>query len=306
MKQTECWLPVNGIEEFVMEFEREDAPVLIYLHGGPGESMIPFAGKFGREIDFATVVWYDQRGTGRTWMKNQDPDSISVENMLEDLHQTIAYVKEKYNADKVWLLGHSWGSYLGSRYAQMYPEDLYGYIGVGQVVNLKEGEKTGFEHLKEKITSPDEQDQALLDKIKNYPDLMTPDNLYDQLLSERALAQKYGSTYPQETVMGMLQESGTCTGMDMEAMQHLTQNLPLMLHLMENTLEDTVQYQVPVHYILGEEDWQVPTVCAVKYYDQIEAPEKSLDIIPKAGHIPALDDPDAFYGALRSVLCESD
>ena len=76
----------------------ENLPVLIYVHGGPGQSMMPFAGWLNNKIDFATVVYYDQRGTGRTQLRSKSTaETITFEQLLDDLKETIRIMKEKYH-----------------------------------------------------------------------------------------------------------------------------------------------------------------------------------------------------------------
>ena len=70
-KFIEEYLSVNGIEECTLQFPVNEKPLLIYVHGGPGQSMMPFAGWLNNKIDFATVVYYDQRGTGRTQLRSK-------------------------------------------------------------------------------------------------------------------------------------------------------------------------------------------------------------------------------------------
>jgi pimeloyl-ACP methyl ester carboxylesterase len=136
----EEYVPINGIETYFLHFPEESGkPVLLMVHGGPGESAAPMCTYFKKHFgSMCTLVTYDQRGTGRTFLKNPEakPD-LSL--MLEDLRQVVAYLRERYGVSKIALLGQSWGSGLGSVYALQHPEDLLCYIGVGQLVN---GRKT--------------------------------------------------------------------------------------------------------------------------------------------------------------------
>nr|MCR4950681.1 alpha/beta fold hydrolase [Solobacterium sp.] len=183
---TEEYLPVGRIKEYVMTFEQPDRPVIVYLHGGPGESVIPFAGFIASGIDFATVIFYDQRGTGRTQLKNNSsPDSITFGALLTDLRSTISQIRKKYGVDKVILLGHSWGTVLGTQYALRYPEDLHCYIGVGQVVDFRDGERMCLDITKERMGTPDEEDQRILDKLGSYPDNLDRKNVLKMILTAR-------------------------------------------------------------------------------------------------------------------------
>ncbi|MFR6328689.1 MAG: alpha/beta fold hydrolase [Eisenbergiella sp.] len=71
----------------------------------------------------------------------------TIEQMLDDLHGIIAHLQRKYQIEKLVLLGHSWGSVLGSLYALRHPENVLSYIGTGQVISMMENERTAFQEV---------------------------------------------------------------------------------------------------------------------------------------------------------------
>ena len=71
----------------------------------------------------------------------------TIEQMLDDLHGIIAHLQRKYQIEKLALLGHSWGSVLGSLYALRHPENVLSYIGTGQVISMMENERTAFQEV---------------------------------------------------------------------------------------------------------------------------------------------------------------
>ena len=88
------------------------------------------------EEDYTFVSW-DQRGCGRTYYANPDMDmktQLSKEILLKDLDDLVDYLRSRFNADKVILFGHPWGTELGSEYVQKHPEKVKAYLGVGQTV----------------------------------------------------------------------------------------------------------------------------------------------------------------------------
>ena len=122
------------------------------------------------------MIFYDQRGTGRTQLKSRTrPEDITFAALMEDLQNTILWIKQTYKVDKIILLGLSWGSVLGTQYALLHPEDLLCYIGTGQLVSLKDGEKAGFDHTLEVIGTPDEEDKRILKQLGDYPYSIDPD-----------------------------------------------------------------------------------------------------------------------------------
>ena len=148
----EEYILVNGIEHFLLHYPKtSDTPVLLYLHGGPGS----FESLFAYELDKAwgdlfTHVHWDQRGAGKTLRRNKKTGMPeNVDQMLEDLHGIVKHLQQKYREEKIVILGHSWGSLLGSLYVLQQPENVLAYIGIGQVISIMENERTAYQEVSE-------------------------------------------------------------------------------------------------------------------------------------------------------------
>ena len=111
------WVDINGIKQgMFIRGENPQNPVILYLHGGPGTPMLQFISyleKNERLEKYFTICYWDQRGSGMTYNKSTDPSTMTVEQMVEDTHKVTEYLKERFGQDKIYLIGHSWGSYLG-------------------------------------------------------------------------------------------------------------------------------------------------------------------------------------------------
>lgn len=185
----EEYININGISQYLFHSGTdENNPVMLFLHGGPGSAESIFAYSF-QEI--YTVVHWDQRGAGKTLIRN--PNKFpTIDLMLEDLYQIIQYLKERYNKEKIILLGHSWGSVLGSTFVLKHPEEVEYYIGVGQVVNMIENERVGYEKVKEMIIEADDK-RALkkLEALGNYPEDKFENDTFLKIGKLRKLQNKY-------------------------------------------------------------------------------------------------------------------
>jgi pimeloyl-ACP methyl ester carboxylesterase len=166
---------IGGIRQALyFRGENVDNPVILWVHGGPGNSMMPFLQlyQYEWEGDFTVVNW-DQRNTGKTYLAN-DPESVlptmSAERMLEDVHEVTAYVKKRLNKDKIILMGHSWGTVLGTMAVQTFPEDYSAYIGVAQILNMADNERVGYERVLELAKAAGNQkDVEVLESVAPYP-----------------------------------------------------------------------------------------------------------------------------------------
>lgn len=306
----EEYVPVNGIEHFLLHYPKgAGAPVLLFLHGGPGS----FESLFAYEMDqvwgdLFTHVHWDQRGAGKTLRRNGKagmPESL--EQMLEDLHGIIGYLKQKYQTDKVVLLGHSWGSLLGSLYALRHPEHVLAYIGVGQIISIMENERTAYQDILAQAQKAGNQKHIrVLEGLGEYPP-SDPELFLKQLPKMRKVQEAYDNSPGSGSGLGellkSLRRSPSFQWGDIISFLRIMQvNRPLHLQMLSFNLNDSLpHYKAPIHYILGEADPIAPASLGKAYYDTIEAPCKTITLIPGAGHNPMYERPQEFAAALRAV-----
>ena len=304
----EEYVPINGIDTYFLHFPAEkEKPVLLIVHGGPGESAAPLCGFFQKHFGaLCSIVTYDQRGTGRTFLKNPEakPD---LDSMLEDLRLVVAYLKKRYGVAKVALLGQSWGSGLGSIYALQHPEDLLCYIGVGQLVDGRMNEYEGSRVLKEKILAAgNKKDLAAFEAIGEYPYGESSPFTWEKLMRMRRLQRKYGlAVQMNATFFKALFGSPTLRLSDLTSMKKVFAFNYGMLEFVITQFslnKYPSDYGTPVFYLQGENDFQTPVTLASAYFETIQAPYKRLTILKHAGHFPQLDNMEDFVGALQSAL----
>ncbi len=306
----EGYVPVNGIEHFLLHYPKgPDAPVLLFLHGGPGS----FESLFAYELDEAwgdmfTHVHWDQRGAGKTLRRNKKTGlPETVEQMLEDLHGIVGHLKQKYQVDRVVILGHSWGSLLGSLYVLDHPENVLAYIGVGQVVSMMENERTAYREVLEMAQrAGNEKHIRALEAMGDYPP-SDPETLLKLLPKMRKIQEAYDDGPVSGSGLGemlkTLRRSPSFRWGDLVSFLRIMKvNHPLHLQMLSFDLGGRpTDYHVPVHYILGQADTIAPTSLGKKYFDRISAPHKTIAILPKAGHNPMYEQPEGFAAALRAV-----
>jgi proline iminopeptidase len=140
---------IGGIDQFVSIRGRDRRnPVLLVLHGGPGFPETALAWWNTRDLEeYFTVVHWDQRGSGKTYLAN-DPKAVAPtmkpETFITDTDELVHWLRGQFGKEKVFLLGHSWGSFVGLEYARQHPDQLHAYIGVGQAANTPESERRGY------------------------------------------------------------------------------------------------------------------------------------------------------------------
>lgn len=302
------YVSINGIDQFLFHLGTKiDNPVMLFLHGGPGSSESLFTEAFQQKWeDKYTVVHWDQRGAGKTLSRNPDKQP-TIDLMLEDMLEVIHYLKKKYKKNKIILLGHSWGSVLGTVFIRSYPEEIAYYIGVGQVVSMLENEQIGYNKVKEVIRQAN--DQKSMKKLKSIGEYPGETIVFDHVFLEkckviRKLQRKYqldneSSFNNVRTIV----KSPIFKFSDILAFLNINKANKLVYRYLGkfNLRVESRDYQIPIYYILGGNDWQVPYIIAQDYFNEIEAPRKMITIIPDAGHLTMMDQPDLFYEALSEI-----
>lgn len=301
----EEYVTINGVEHYLLHYKtKKEAPVLIFIHGGPGQSeaMIAYIVEEYTSRNY-NIVYYDQRGAGKTYLKNKKarPDT---EILKEDLLGIVLYVKKAYQKEKVGLIGHSWGSVLGSMFALEHPEHTLCYIGCGQVIDLMENERVGYNKLKDAIEkSGNKKDRKKLEKIGEYPVATFDAATYRKMGKIRSLQGKYHLAAKFDKNMIRMFRKSPIMGMGdiFPFIASMVVNMQVMKELMSFDLKSKgVEYQVPMYYVLGENDQQTPIEISIAYFNEIEAPDKKLYLIKNAGHAAMIDNLNDY----RAAICE--
>lgn len=302
----EEYAPINGIEEYLLHYTADsELPVLLFIHGGPGSSEAPFAFKMEPIFsDLCTVVHYDQRGTGKTFTRN--PAALpDFDTLMNDLDTTVAYVKEKYQKEKLLILGHSWGSMLGTLYALKHPEHIQAYIGVGQMVDIYDNEVSAYNSLKKAIIRKGKsRDIRKLRRIGPYPTKPFNAEMLKKFIQVSKIKDKYLPDIKNMDILKLLFESPIFKPSDTIGMlQSAKINNELMAGIGDFSLYDhSLSFEVPFYLITGEQDYITPEPVSSQYLGAITAPTKQSFIIKDAGHMPMLDAPQDFKAAMVTIL----
>lgn len=303
---------IGGIEQYLLHYPAAaNAPVALFLHGGPGtpESLL---GHLFRQWwgDMFTVVHWDQRGCGKTLTRNPQFHTypISFDVLQSDIGEIVQYLKTRYNAPKIVIMGHSWGTVLGSVYTKEHPEDVQMYIGVGQVVNMAQNEAAGFAKARELAAlAGDKQSLKRLDAVGEYPGMgagFEPGEWTKKAKVVRKIQQKYGIAMGLNSELIKMVGSSPVMGLkDIAAMVRSAKACGSLLDfLVEFDLNRyTKPFEVPVSCIMGENDYQTVMPLAVEYFQAVPAPQKQIHIIPGAGHNTMCDAPELFAKALAQT-----
>lgn len=318
----EEYVHIEGIRQFIQIRGKKDAKVVVLvLHGGPGGA-IPYVSYYYQkplEKDFIVVNW-DQRGCGRTYYENKKTDSKSVtfEQLIKDLDKLVNYIIDEYKVEKIVILGHSWGSILGSTYIKKYPEKVLCYIGVSQIKQMKQGEIFSSKQAIELAQkNNDEQFINNLNKLitkahesSSINDMNIKDYLKIRQMNDKYLTNPYKVSGIDMIKIGL--KSPDISFRDIKWFFKSSFQINKFISIEKNLMEYCIYsfdienkgetYDVPVYYIFGKEDHITPYSIIQEYYKKIKAPKKNIYIIEKAGHPVFLDAPKQFCETVKDIL----
>ena len=301
----EEYVRINGISEYLLHYPVEpEAPVFLHIHGGPGAPASPFAYLVEAFPRNYSIVYYDQRGAGKTLRRNPFA-RLSMELLKQDLLETVLYVKRMYGKEKIGLIGHSWGSVLGSAFALEHPEHVSCYIGCGQMYCFRENEQRAYGFLRETVAqSGDPKAERALRRLGAYPAERCCPKALLAVTRMRSLQGRFGLAMTMdEEAKRIVRRSPVTDRLDLLffALGGM-HSAVLMREFWNYDLRDLgYVYQTPVCYIMGDRDRTTPFEIAREYFDKLEVPHKSWYFVPDAGHFAMLDNVAAWRDTLREI-----
>jgi len=303
---------IGGISQ-ALYFRGEDIqnPVILFIHGGPGQPEMVFLHKFQYELEKEyTVVQWDQRNSGKTFFMN-DPETVlktlSFEQSLKDAHEVTQYIKQKLNKNQIIVLGHSWGSVIGTALVQTYQHDYIAYISLGQVVNFRENERMGFDKLLNAANAKgNKKDIAAIKSLAPYPLETYDEKLKEKLLNVRTYQAKYGLAEGSVKFLLAVMSSPHYSLKDKGyfGKDVLRYQEPIMRFLFNecDVRDFGTSYDIPVFYIMGEQDFTTPYIAAKEYFGEITAPQKAFFSFSDAGHFVMMDNKTEFCRVLLKEI----
>jgi pimeloyl-ACP methyl ester carboxylesterase len=297
---------LGGIPQWTMIRGRDTAlPILVVLHGGPGGPETALFRRFNRALeDSFVVVHWEQRGAGKSFARDIPPQSMTVNRFLCDLDELIDYVRGRLGAmRKVVLLGHSWGSALGTLYAARHPEKVLAYVGTGQIGDIAASERASYAFvLAEAERRSNKRALAALAEIGPPP--YGPAKIRVQRRWLRHFTGRLGQLSVPRFFWLMLTapESSVFDLLDFTRGMRFTLRT-MLKEVGAINLETTVpELRMPVWFLSGRHDHQVDAIVAEAYFDKLVAPAgKELVWFEESGHFVPFEEPEKFNRTMARI-----
>jgi pimeloyl-ACP methyl ester carboxylesterase len=291
----EMFVAIGGIEQWItIKGADRNNPVVLFLHGGPGDAQSPFADAMysGWDKDFTLAQW-DQRGAGRTYGKTGPSiaPTMTMARMTQDGVEVAAFLTRHLGKKKVILVGGSWGSILGIHMVHAKPDLFYAYVGLAQVANFKKSVATSYARvLALAHATHDRQAVAALmtigappwDALSCWGKFRKWEQAYQAKLATApsapdAINPAYAST----------QERAQWAAADDFNWMHFV-GLKMSGPLMDVDIAELgTDFAIPIFIIQGQEDLTAPPELAKAYFNSIKAPKKQFYLVRGTGHEPS-------------------
>lgn len=298
------FIRIGGIEQWVtIRGQDRDNPVLLFLHGGPGDVTNPWSfALFAPWEKYFTVVQWDERGAGRTLKRNGPSISptITVDRMAQDGIELAQYLRQHLGKDKIVIVCHSFGSILGLRMVKTRPDLFFAYVGTGQVADETKNYFVAYDALIAKARSlGDPQALAELTEVGPPP---YPTGKGYRVQWKWANHFEGADTFLMETIglaltapgysIADLNDTGDGEILSAERLVPQTKS--------DGPKELGLEFSIPMFLFQGDEDFTTPTALARQYFESIKAPAKEFVAIKGGGHFAVFMHSDQFLNELLS------
>lgn len=300
-----AYVPLGGLEQWI-DIQGEDRanPVILVVHGGPGEAQWPQADKYAPWQKAFTIVQWDQRGASHTYGHSGGENTldVSLKRIAADGVELADYLCRHLNKKKIIVLGHSFGSIVAVTMVQARPDLFAAYVGSGQVESWKASVQSQFDVLLAKART--DKDAAMVKELEAIG-TPNPTDTHQYFTFSRNLF----SVWPkadQDWVAHLREQAKAHAGekdfADHRAGQILVGNKVLPDQVATDLAQSARRIGTAFFVIQGQGDVITPTAAARDYFDRVEAPQKEWVAIPGAGHFAFMTHGDAFLAALTDKV----
>jgi pimeloyl-ACP methyl ester carboxylesterase len=309
-------ISLGGLEQYIIIRGADTTkPVMLFLHGGPGSPEIAFMKHFNTDIenDFIMVYW-EQRGAGKSYSKDIPLETMNFAQFISDTHELSQYLTERFGKEKIYLMGHSWGSLLGILTTYQHPELYHAYFGIGQVAHQYKGEQISFEWVKEQALALNDTKAYKELSSLSFPDsTATADIWMNFLMKERKYVNKFGgamqnmkSMWPMIKMVLNTKEYTFSDKLNF-SIGNIFSLKNLWLDVINTNLNVSIDsMQIPVYIFQGIHDYQTPYSVAKDFFDNLKAPKKEFITFDNSAHSPLMEEVNKFNEFVRSIAQNED
>ena len=301
---------INGTKQgMFIKGKRRNAPVLLYLHGGMPDYFL--TDKYPTGLDeLFTVVWWEQRGSGISYDSGLDRSAMTVDTMMNDVITVADYLRQRFRQDRIYLMGHSGGTFLGIRVAATHPELFRAYIGVSQISRQKVSEKLAYDYMVRRFAAEGNAD--MVGKLRESPVTLTgqiPDSylkIRDKAMHELGIGtmRNMRNVFTGLFIPSLLFDEYSLgekyrlwAGKSHAGVSVIWNDI-----ISRDLSEEITSLDIPVYFLHGRYDYTCSFSLAEEFFRKIEAPVKGFYIFEKSAHCPLFEEPLKTVGIIRDDI----
>lgn len=288
----------------------ETKPVLLFLGGGPGIPEYLLEYEYPTELASAFVVCYfEYRGTSLSYSSDMKAEDITTACYLSDVTAVTEYLKERFHQDKIYLMGHSFGTFIGIQAAAQHPELYHAYIGMSQLTNQRESENIAYQYMLEQYYRGNHL--KMVNEFEKYP-ILSSEEAYQKYftspLRDNAMHDLgVGTTHSMNSVItGIFLPSLRCrvyTPMERihiwRAKSFITPSPVAVERTQFNAFEEVSALDIPVYFFGGKFDKTCCYSLQKEYFEAVKAPMKSFYTFEESAHSPLFEEPQKAMEILK-------
>ncbi len=294
-------LAIGGINQSVYTRGNDrDNPVIVFVHGGPASPMSPVMWMYQRPLEeFFTIVNYDQRGAGKTYLRNDTTlltNAMTIEWFVKDLIALTDSIRQRYGKEKVVLMAHSWGTVVSMNAVLKRPDLFYAYVGLGQVISFLDNERLCYEFgLNEARRRNDSIAIKEMESVAPYPGDETVTG--DRISIVRKWALNYGGFTAYRKVPKFYYYapllSPDYSSLEIETIEGgALFTLPKILpELLKVDFKKVDKFPIPVFMFMGRHDFTTPAEPVLEWLNSVKAPLKRIIWFENSGHLIPMEEP---------------
>ncbi|MHB0998553.1 MAG: alpha/beta fold hydrolase [Armatimonadota bacterium] len=310
------YISVNGVKQGMFIRSKNIAnPVLLFLHGGPAMPEYTFAQKYPAGLEeYFTICYWDQRGAGLSYSPDIPLDTLNAEQIVSDTLEITDYLRNRFDQDKIYLMGHSWGSFIGIQAAARSPERYHAYIGIAQLSQQFTSEQLAYSYMVDQYRKIGDKD--MVRKLKKYPldEMDTMPDAYRSLRDDAMHRLGIGTMCNMKSVV-----SGIFVPVMLNREYTLGEKINIwrgkwsvsssnMWNQMLST-DVTIQVpklEIPAYFFHGSYDYTVSYTLAKSYFMQLRAPMKGFYTFAHSAHSPLFEEPEKMLQILRKDVLKAE
>lgn len=298
---------INGVEQgMFIKGKNARNPVLLYLHGGMPDYFLTEHYPTGLD-EYFTVVWWEQRGSGLSYSTDIPPESVNPGQLLSDAVEVTNYLRKRFGQERIYLMGHSGGTFIGVQAAAQAPELYHAYIAVAQMSNQLESERLAYGYMLQRF-----RDDGNTKMVKRLEEARVGDAipLPDSYLKVRDVAMHglgVGTTHDMKSIVtGLLlrsllnREYTLSEKIGMWRGKVFSGSRLWNTELSTDLTKKVTRLEVPVYFFHGVYDYTVSYPLARSHYERLDAPVKGFYTFKQSAHSPLFEEPEAMREIVRA------